>query len=297
MSLGTKTVTLALAAAGALLASSAAPAIGTPHVRSTSVSTPQLIVKMSGKHSSLNVTGPHRFSAGRVGAKLTAGKGEQAFEVFRLRNGYTLHDFDRDLAKFDSSQQPTPAGLKAFNRLVRHTVFCGGLDTGNGHKSVSGSLVLPTADTYYMFNTSEGPDPSVTPLKLHVTARTGGRATPAVDGVIKATNAKRFRGSVNLPAAGTVEFDNASTNSPHLMFLQHVKKGTTREQVIKALQSNGPGPMLPGGAGIDVVSPGRTATLTYALRAGDYAVMCFFPDLKTGMPHAFMGMVRIVHLA
>jgi len=24
--------------------------------------------------------------------------------------------------------------------------------------------------------------------------------------------------------------------------------------------------------------------------------MCFFPDLKTGMPHAAMGMVRIVHL-
>jgi hypothetical protein len=24
--------------------------------------------------------------------------------------------------------------------------------------------------------------------------------------------------------------------------------------------------------------------------------MCFFPDPKTGDPHAFMGMVRIVHL-
>jgi hypothetical protein len=33
------------------------------------------------------------------------------------------------------------------------------------------------------------------------------------------------------------------------------------------------------------------------LPAGDYAEMCFFPDLKTGMPHAMMGMVRIVHLS
>jgi hypothetical protein len=33
------------------------------------------------------------------------------------------------------------------------------------------------------------------------------------------------------------------------------------------------------------------------LPAGDYAEVCFFPDLETGMPHAFMGMVRIVHLS
>jgi hypothetical protein len=32
------------------------------------------------------------------------------------------------------------------------------------------------------------------------------------------------------------------------------------------------------------------------LPPGTYAVMCFFPDPKTGDPHAFMGMVRIVHL-
>lgn len=297
MSPGKKTVTLAVAAAGALLASTAAPAIGTPHARSTLVSTPQLVVTMSGKHSAVNVTGPHRFSAGRVGVTLTAGKGEQAFEIFRLRNGYTLHDFDSDLQKFGSSQQPTPAGLKAFNRLVRHTVFCGGLDSGAGHKTVSGSLVLPTADTYYMFNDSNGPDPSITPVKLHVTARVGGRVTPAFSAVIKAVNAKRFRGSTHLPASGTIEFKNVSTNSPHLMYLQHVKKGTTRKQVIKSFKSNGPGPELPGNVGLDVISPGHSATLTYTLPAGDYAVACFFPDLKTGMPHAFMGMVRIVHLA
>jgi len=46
----------------------------------------------------------------------------------------------------------------------------------------------------------------------------------------------------------------------------------------------------------DVLSPGQSQTLTYTLPKGTYAEMCFFPDLKTGMPHAAMGMVRIVHL-
>ena len=153
--------------------------------------------------------------------------------------------------------------------------------------------MLSKPDTYYIINLS----PNVAkPVKLHVTAKAGTRTAPAVSAVEVATNAKRFKGPVNLPASGTIEFHNNATNSPHFMFLQHVKKGTTRKQVIKSLQSNGGGPELPGAAGTDVLFMGHAQTLTYNLPAGDYAELCFFPDLKTGMPHAFMGMVRIVHL-
>jgi hypothetical protein len=81
------------------------------------------------------------------------------------------------------------------------------------------------------------------------------------------------------------------------MAMIHVKDGTTRKQVIKALQSPGPPPFEHGSVGADIVSPGHSMTLSYSLPAGRYAVLCFFPDLKTGMPHAFMGMVGIVHLS
>jgi hypothetical protein len=100
-----------------------------------------------------------------------------------------------------------------------------------------------------------------------------------------------------LPAKGTITFSNTATNSPHFLVLQHVKEGTTRQQVIKALNSNGaPGFILKESLGTDVVSPGHSQTLTYTLPAGEYVEMCFFPDLQTGMPHALMGMVRVVHL-
>jgi hypothetical protein len=289
----------AAAASGALLASSAATAIGAPHARVATTSSPQLTVKMSGKHS-LDVTVPKRLTAGRVNVKLVAGKGEQAFDVLRLRGSYTINDFGDDLAEFNASEQqgqPTPDALKAFNRLVRHTVFCGGLDSGTGHKTVTGNIALPTAATYYVVNDSQGPDLDAPVVKLHVTASATRRPAPSADVVQKATNKKRFHGPTNLPASGSVKFDNAATNSPHQMFLQHVKTGTTRKQMIKALESNGPGPFRAGGVGVDVANPGHSVTVDYTLPAGDYAELCFFPDLQTGMPHAFMGMVRIVHLS
>lgn len=282
-------------AAAALLAAGGAPALASPHAKSALISTPTITVTAS--KGSFNVTGPRTFSAGRVNIKLIAVKGEQEFAVARLHKGYTLADLKRDFATYGQSEQnPTPAGLRALRRVVKHTTFYGGLDSGTGHNTVSGSIVLPKAGTYYLFNDEQGPG-SGEHIKLHVTTKAGSRSAPAIAAVQRSTTAKRFRGTTHLPANGTIEFKNASTNSPHFIFLQHVKKGTTRKQVLKSFKSNGPGPEMPGAAGTDALYMNHTMTFTYDLPAGDYAEMCFFPDLKTGMPHAFMGMIRIVHLS
>ena len=46
------------------------------------------------------------------------------------------------------------------------------------------------------------------------------------------------------------------------------------------------------------LSPGRSMTVDYDLPAGQYVVMCFFPDPKMGgMPHSLMGMLRMIHLS
>jgi hypothetical protein len=287
------------AATGAVLATSGAPALGTPHARSAVVPTPTLAVTMS-KGTDMVVVGSRTFSAGRVALTLHAIKGEQEFAIMRLHSGYTLSKLKSDFATYGQAQdKPTPAALKALNRIVRRTTFFGGLDSGGGHTSLGGSVVLPKAGTYYLLDDTNGPAQGAH-VKLHVTPRQGSRVTPPVTAHVRAVNAKRFRGSSNLPASGSIEFANKATNSPHFLTLQHVKKGATRKQVIKALQSGpgaGPGPFRDGSVGTDVLFSGKSQTLTYTLPAGDYAEMCFFPDLKTGMPHAFMGMVRIVHLS
>jgi hypothetical protein len=230
---------------------------------------------------------------------LHAKKGEQEVGFFRLHKGYTYSRAAKDFRTFFSSPTPTPAGLKALNRVVKHTSFYGGLDSGSGHKTIKANINLPKAGTYLVIDDDNGPG-AVAPVRLHVTKRIGNRVTPKVDAVVKAITAKRFRGSTTLPASGTILFKNKSTQSPHFLFLQHVKQNATRREVIKALNSGGPGsgpnPFANGGVGTDALGMGKSQTLTYSLPRGTYAEMCFFPDLQTGMPHALMGMVRIVHL-
>ncbi|HWC33433.1 MAG TPA: hypothetical protein VG650_01280 [Mycobacteriales bacterium] len=299
MKLRYKSIAVAAATTGALLAAGGATAIGTPHVKRTLLPTPLLAITAS-KGGTFEVAGPRHFSAGRVNLKLVAGKGEQEVAIARLHGSYSYKDLGRDFATFGKAQDnPTPAALKALNRIVRRTTFFGGLDSGAGHTTVSGSVVLPRAGKYLVLNDATGPGLGGK-VALHVSPRVGSRSTPPASAVVRATTSKRFRGSKHLPAAGTIEFKNNSTNSPHFLFLQHVKKGTTRKQVLEALKCQGPkchGPIRNGSVGTDVVFMGKTMTLTYTLPAGDYAEMCFFPDLKTGMPHALMGMVRIVHLS
>jgi hypothetical protein len=285
----------ASAAATALVAVGGGVASGTPHAQSKLIATPKLVVTIS--KGLYHVKGPRHFSAGRVDVVLHAKKGEQEVGFARLHKGYTFAEAKKD---YNAAQAQSPAALKALNRIVRHVTFYGGIDSGNGHTTVSGSVVLPKAGTYYVLDDENGPF-TASPVKLHVSKRQGSRVTPKTSGLAKAITAKRWRGSPTLPADGTIKVKNASTNSPHFLALFQVKKGTTRKEVIKALNSSSQGPppfaLRHGGStGTDALSPGISQTLTYSLPKGTYVEACFFPDLQTGIPHALMGMVRIVRL-
>lgn len=292
-----KALPLAILASGAMLAAGAGTAAGASHARSTTIKTPKLTVTIS--KNSFTVKGPKRFSAGRVDVTLIAKGGEQEVGFARLHKGYTYADASKDFQTFFTASSPSPEALAALNRVAHKISFYGGIDSGTGGKTVSGSVVLPKAGKYLVLNDENGPGSSP-PVKLHVGAKKGRRVAPASTATVTATSAKRFGGAKVLPASGTITFKNKSTNSPHFLFMQHVKEGTTRKQVIKALNSDGPptGPNFQrsGGVGTDVVSMGQSQTLTYTLPKGEYVEMCFFPDLQTGMPHAMMGMVRVVHL-
>ena len=205
---------------------------------------------------------------------------------------------EADIKAFDKSEGPegpTKAGLKHLDRAIAHADLLGGLDAVSG-QSLTGTAVFPKAGTYYAYNDS-GAFP-VQFKKLTVTAASTPPAAAPSSATVKAVNGDRFAGASTLPAKGTITFKNASTQSPHLLGLLHVKEGTTRAQVLKALLSNNQNPSfgLKGQAGTDAVSPGNSQTLTYSLPKGEYVEICFFPDPKTGIPHAFMGMIRVVQL-
>ena len=113
------------------------------------------------------------------------------------------------------------------------------------------------------------------------------------------TSHDTFTGPRVLPADGPILVRNAS-RTLHLMYMSPGVPGTTDRQV-QAWLDNGanpePGFFLDGPtAGLNILSPGRHAQLTYHLPAGTYLLLCELPDPTTGIPHVFEGMHKIVTL-
>jgi hypothetical protein len=80
--------------------------------------------------------------------------------------------------------------------------------------------------------------------------------------------------------------------------IQHVKEGTTRKQVMDGLNSNGRPPwLMHENTSAGVISPYFGEMMRYDLPPGQYLIACFWPASDTGLPHAFMGMFKLIHLA
>lgn len=79
-----------------------------------------------------------------------------------------------------------------------------------------------------------------------------------------------------------------------------VKSGTIDAQVQSYLKSGShnqppfarPGPSLH----METQSPAKKQVLSYSLPKGNYVLTCFIADDMTGMPHAVMGMHKVVRL-
>jgi hypothetical protein len=257
------------------------------------------VLKATIEGGKLTLSGDTTFPAGRLALSLKAVDKESEVEVVNLHPGFTLKDARNDLMTFGSSMDkngnPSKKGLKALNHLINHTTLLGGLDVAKG-KTGHATLLVPQLDGQTVVFNDSGQLPKQKTV-LNVGSAAGPQTLPAADATVKAKTTRRFGGADVLPANGVIRFKNVSTESPHFMFMQHVKEGTTRKQVIDGLQSNSrPDWALKGDAGTDVVGEGQAMDVSVNLPAGEYALMCFFPDPKTGMPHAFMGMVKIVHL-
>ena len=250
---------------------------------------------------SLYVQGPASFPAGNVSVTLenARSKHEAAFDVLRLASGYHWKDFRSDLkTAFSNLFGPhgnKKKGLRALNHAISHITSYGGLDATKPGASARGTLLLPSSGTYVLFNDSYGIPRN--PHWFAATAPSGPQTLPAADGHVVAKTNRRFGGDSTLPAKGTINFTNQSTESPHFLVLQHAAKGTTRKQVINSVESNQrPSWVRKGEADVDLLSLNSTMNFHVNLPTGLYAEMCFFPDPKTGQPHAAMGMVRMVHL-
>ncbi len=231
----------------------------------------------------ITIRGAKGLNAGRVKVHV---KGKGTAEIVRFAPGYDYADFAKDVAAVDKGN------IKALKRAIAKTKFLGGFQPGG-----SGIVVLPKAGDYTVFSFSS---------RGHAQFRAGAKKNaklPRSDGKIIGLTGPKWGGSDNLPAKGTLQFKNGDRTVPHFLILQQVVEGTTTDTVLEALQSeegNGPPPSwaLSGSLETASLSPGRKMNVDYKLPPGQYVVMCFFPDPKMhGMPHALMGMLKMIHLS
>ena len=227
----------------------------------------------------ITVMGAKGLHAGRVQVDV---KGKGAAEIVMFKQGYDAKDLAKDVAATDKGD------IKALKRALANTTFLGGFEAGG-----SGTVVLPKAGAYSVFSfASRG--------TAEFSAGAVKKApTPKTDGKITARSGPIWAGSSTLPAKGSFLFRNTDRTVPHFVILQQVAEGTTTDQVLTFLQSEEgpPPPFLGRRAGDGIAQPGKSMTVDYDLPAGQYVIMCFFPDPNMGgMPHALMGMLRMIHL-
>lgn len=268
----------ALAATPALVQTSAS---GAPAERAAQAR-PDLTFKIAGK--SLTVRGAKGLQAGRVSIAVKGTPG--TVSVVAMDKGYTFRQMRRDYAASNKGD------MKALRRVFAKVDFLGGLSTLT--EPGTATVVLPRAGTYTAFIFGgRGPTSPVT-LRARARHRV---AAPDTDGRVLAREGHRWGGSAHFPTEGTLLFKNKA-DQPHFLLMMQVKEGTTQEQVMEALQSEGPPDwILPGYLETDALSPGRSMTVDYRLPPGQYVQLCFVPDpTMKGMPHAMMGMVRMVHV-
>jgi hypothetical protein len=245
------------------------------------------------------VDGPTTFPAGRVHLSIDAsGKGRCA-AIGLLHSGYSFQDLRDDIRTLGENlfgpNGSKKKGLKAEAHFIANTTAVGGLCADDGQARHGTVMVKQVGGNYVLFDDS-GNIPK-RPTFLTVTSPSGPQQLAPVEGRVIAKTNRRFDGKRVLPADGDIRFVNQSTESPHFVEFQHVKNGTTRKDVINGLQSDGrPDFVLEGTQDVDLLSSNQRMNVHLHLPPGAYAVMCFFPDPKTGDPHAFMGMVRMVHL-
>jgi hypothetical protein len=91
-----------------------------------------------------------------------------------------------------------------------------------------------------------------------------------------------------------VNFANAS-HEIHFLEMAGVKPGTTGGMVRKAFLSQSQPKFITGPfVSFDVISPGVRVAIKQEVPRGRYLVDCFIPSEADGMPHALMGMWKLV---
>ncbi|MGN6688523.1 MAG: hypothetical protein ACTHK1_13425 [Actinomycetales bacterium] len=264
------------------LAATAGMVTGTTGLAEASTLPPPRHLTVTMSDSAIRLS-THSIHAGYANITVKVTSGDHTLQLLKVYPHYGLAQAKRDIATLDS---PKP-NLAAIRRIDRGIHFLGGAEATAGHNALFGETLYQ--GTYYLIDQN---GPAMTTLRVY--GAVDHRAAPKLSGVVTAWGEDRFGGTTTLSRDGWVLFKNL-TDEPHFLVFQHVKPGTTARQVKAALAApNEPDFILDGGGSTGVISANTAQYFHLYAPAGEYVMLCFWPSDENGMPHAMMGMWRIV---
>lgn len=285
-----------LAASLALVGASALPTVATAApsqvesaAESAAEASPVVVSISSTRVISMPTTvqpGVNRFSI------TSAAKRGSSFQLARPAEGYTAEEAARDIEKgLDEGK------VRAIKRFEANVTLLGGV---SADETADTLVVDLDPGSYWALDTGTN-----NPAKFFAFtvsgAETGNQMPDAT--TIKARQSSTWAASPrSIPNKGLLNFKNKASNN-HFIVLVKLKEGKTYrdfKEWLEAAQEGPPGPPpVNFNVGLDsgVLSPGYSAVFNYRLPKGQYVMLCFWPDAEMGgMPHAFMGMHRLITL-
>ncbi len=232
------------------------------------------------------VTMPAVVAPGVNTYKITTARRSSALQVVALAPGYTTEQADADVV--DGLEK---GKLKALKRFEANTTLLGG---ATATKDKAGKLAIDLAPgAYYALDTSKSGSPWTL---FTVSGVDTGATLPADTRVTAIDSTKWSKKPAAIPRKGWLKFKNRSDQN-HFVSLVKLLPGKTLDDFTAFLESESGPPPIDFGVTVDsgVLSPGHDMAMKYRLARGNYVLVCFWPDASMGgMPHALMGMYRMV---
>ena len=131
---------------------------------------------------------------------------------------------------------------------------------------------------------------------LTVTASTDASAAAPTADIVMTLSDYTFTTSKPLTAGKhTIEIKNSGTQSHELVLARMAPGKKAADLGAWVEKQNGPPPAEPIG-GVPAIATGTSAFMTADLTPGEYAFICFIPDVKDGKAHFTHGMLQDVHV-
>ncbi|WP_037604289.1 hypothetical protein [Streptacidiphilus rugosus] len=221
----------------------------------------------------------------------------------QLHKGVTIARIVADIRKAVSNNpSEAAAGIRA---VERDATVVGGAAVEPS--TVVDATIPLTRGTYYFFDFSQffvpnAPAPTFHRLEVNCAFRGTTPWHRAEIDQVETRKGPRFEGPSNLDLDAPILVRNKADEIHEAMF-QRVNPGVTNAKLtaffaaVAAGKNPGFNPFAESASrGLAAMSPGREQVLSFHPKSGRYALLCFIPDDRSGIPHAFLGMHEVVRL-